>query len=576
MSKILLLSPEVRSRIAAGEVIERPLSVIKELIENSIDAGATKIKVITKKGGKTLIKVIDNGEGISKTDLELCALRHSTSKIRTDQDIYNVLSLGFRGEALASMTAVGKLTIMSKQLDCPGYATEYDNLGKMLQINEHGMEKGTIIQVESLFTEIPVRLKTLRSDDVEEKMIVEIIHRFALSYPHVRFEYLSDKTNYIYPVSTLQERVHQMFGRDVSVNVLSLNYERDAVKVTGYVTKPTYTRKNKTYQYFFVNGRYINSKQLTKSVYKAYDIIGKLFLDRHPCFVINIEINPQDIDVNIHPAKLEIKFVNDVTTILSNAVYTSLKTFDNIPSANVQSGSQSKTKQIYLEKTQQLSLPIKQSTNLLNVKQSPVSLPKLKETSDGWNKLSPIRVLGIVNKMYIVGADLQGLLLIDQHASEERINFEKLHSQFKNRKVKVQDLLIPVTITVSRSEKMIIESNIDKFKRMGFELKVFGIDTFSLITVPSLLLDLSSEQLNTIILDMLVKINLPEDRLYNVVASKSCRMSIKAGDYISVEYANDLLRKLDKCSNPFTCPHGRPTLIRFNWSDLEQKFNRKS
>ena len=577
MGNIHLLPTNIISKIAAGEVIERPASVIKELVENSLDSGATNIKIITKKGGKTLIKVIDNGSGMTKDDLVMCATRHATSKIYDEKDLYRIISFGFRGEALFSMAAVGNLTISSKtSQDEIGWEAKFDHLGKCSKLSQKSMETGTIVSLSSLFSELPVRLKLLKSDEVEDNYNLKTLYRFILSNPNVKFEFQSGRGNIIFPPGELIDRITMVFGKDVSENMFSVNYSSQHMnwlKVVGYVTKPTYTRKTKDFQYIFVNGRYVKSKYITDLVYNGYNMFGKLFLDRHPAFVLNIIIPPELIDVNVHPAKLEIKFVKDVSYDISNAIYNVIKSMDNILIADTSHGSNMRTN-IYTEHGKQTTLTMQNIKTSAGTTKQNYEI-KLLESSDGWNKLLPINVYGIANRTYIVGEDKLGMILIDQHASEERVNFEKLMKQFKKQNIQKQNLLVPITIITSPQEYEIIEANIRKYNDAGFTIEPYGQNTFILRSVPTLLSNASSDELSTLILDMAHKINLPYEKFYHYIATKACRMSIKGGDLISNEYAYNLIKELDKCDNPYMCPHGRPTIIRFTWSDLEKKFKRK-
>ncbi len=570
MSIIRLLPDSVRSKIAAGEVIVNPGSAIKELIENALDAGADVIKVITRKGGKTLIKVIDNGSGMGADDLLKSVERHYTSKIYSDSDLYNIHSLGFRGEALSSMAVVGNLSIASQEKD-EGIELSFDHKGVPVDKKKVALTKGTIVTLTSLFSEMPVRLRYLSSDETEDRNNLKILYRFILSNPKVRFEFTSGKGTLVFPSSKQIDRISMVFGRDVSDNMVEITIscpiDKD-INVSGYITKPTYSRKTKEYQYIYVNGRYIKSKEILDLIYQGYDQYGKLFLDRNPCFVLNITIPPEYIDLHIHPAKLEVKFIKDVSGI-QDLIFKCLKDNENVLDVTTKSGSKAVTKNYY-DSCKQLTLSVDKSVQRTNV--SPDSN---KPTSDGWNKFLPLTVIDIVNKMYILCSDQMGLVLVDQHASEERVNFEKLIKQFKSKTVQVQKLLSPVTIVTSMDEYGEIESNLAKFKGLGFDLEVYGQETFILRSMPSLLFNVASHDIQQLILAMANKFNLTEDRLYNLVATKACRMSIKGGDVISKEYAVKLLHSLDRCDNPYTCPHGRPTLIRFTWSDLEKKFKRR-
>ena len=356
--------------------------------------------------------------------------------------------------------------------------------------------------------------------------------------------------------------------------MIRIDYKDENLEIKGYITKPTYTRRTKEFQYFFVNGRYVKSKYLNDLLYEGYHRFGKLFLENHPAFVINLSVPPEMIDVNIHPTKLEIKFMTDISEKIINAIYNTLRTAENVLTADVSHGSKIVT-QVYHEPGVQSTLPINITGKIKLAGSKPNKNDELTflTSSDGWNKLLPLTLYGIVNKTYIIGEDKLGMVLIDQHAAEERVNFEKLMKQMKKKEV--QKLLTPITIVASPDEYMTIEKNIEKYKNMGFLLEPYGNNTFILRSVPAMLKDTDSGDLRKLILDMARNINLPQERLYNRVATKACRMSIKGGDLISLEYAKKLLKELDNCNNPYMCPHGRPTMIRFTWGDLEKKFKRK-
>ena len=606
-------------KIAAGEVIERPANVVKELIENSIDAKATEIKIIIKKAGKVLIQVIDNGMGIAPEDIEIAFERHTSSKIRKLEDLNSLSTLGFRGEALASIAAVSNIEITSRTKNNENGIKLILEAGKIVSKQVISCPVGTNIIVKNLFYNIPARFKFLKKDTTELGHITDIIQRYALSYPEIHFYYThNDLVILNCPKdSDLKTTVYHIYGKNIAKAMEQINHDDDEIKIKGLLGHPSIARKSKTQSSLFINRRYIMSNLLSSAIKEAYK--GILMTNQHPFYIIFLELDPSFIDFNVHPKKLEVRFededliYNKLYRIVRNFieerfmknqrlnVATDISTFMNVESNNDNMKQESQIIKLENEKTQspfeisELKQP--QKANLssksdliqLNLTEpdnleDSETLIRFKATrAENFPKLRLISNTGqLSNKIYIVlegqnseGED--GMFILDQHAASERINkeyFLKLHDSTKRIK---QKLISPLKLEVSASEKFFLLSNLNEFKKLGFDFEHFGGNTFVLREIPTIMNKVPDNQVIKEIISDLSSIGKDasfgraKEKIINYLA---CHRSIRGGDDLSIKDIRKLIENLSKCEDPFHCAHGRPTLKFFSFKDLDKLFKR--
>ncbi len=558
---IIAIPEKVRDKIAAGEVITSPKSVVKELIENSIDAGAEEIKVHIDKGGKLLIRVADNGRGMSKDDLELCAKRHTTSKLKVEDDLLRINTLGFRGEALASISAVSDLIVQSN-----GYKAVFDSQGNPIQISKSDINRGTVVEIRNLLSKLPARLKFMKSDDAEFQSILALITRYSLASQNIHFMLYKDgNLAFNSPKTTLVNKIYHAFGKEIARNVVETKHSAGGVAILGFISKPGYTRKTRDYQVLFVNGRLVKNNLVSKSVEEGY--ADKLFLERNPVFVLYINIDPKMIDVNVHPSKEEILFRNEhsVKECIINAIRDSIITKDNFVSVDADAKLAKSAHAYPIEKGVQLDF------SDITVKPVCKKINAGHETS----KFNNILLLGQVNKTYLVGYDNSGIVLIDQHAAQERILYEKFMDQLSKNAVSKNELIKPFIIAVSAEQDELISKHANLLERYGFDIERFGKFEYAVVSVPAVFGKASNPKVIIDIIDEIKTYGKHDiDRMDSVVATKACRAAVKGGDILSHAEMKSIIENLKLCRNPYTCPHGRPTVVRMSWGDLERKFKR--
>jgi len=580
MALINVLDERLINKIAAGEVIERPASVIKELVENSIDAGSTQIEVTVEDYGKRLIKVSDNGAGMSGEDAKLSILRHATSKINHENDLFNINTLGFRGEALASIAAVSHIFIRTKlQNSIEGIELEVEG-GKVISSKPKGLSSGTIIEVRDLFFNTPARLKFLKTDSNELKHIIDIVTRYALINSNISIKLIHNGHNLINSPSSedLLNNIASVYGADVAKQLMEVKYEDNFISVNGYISKPSLLKSDRSMQSIYVNGRYIKDDTIQQALYDAYHTL--LFVNRHPVVLLNIRLDPMVIDVNVHPTKDRIKFeqttrVHDSIfnsireTLLSNSLITDYSQVDESTQFKL---SDSELKPVKKEKT--YFTEDKGNHTLLSESKSIEQPQKKIETL---NKLPKMKVLCQILKTFFLAETDDGILLIDQHVVQERILYERFMNQYMNQDIKLQSLLSPIIVELQPQDSMFLQENIDKIKTFGFDVEHFGENSFMLRSVPSIfekvetkdaLLDLVSELSSNKELTL-------DKKQEEIITRMACRASIKAGDEVNTNYMEALLKELDGCTLPYTCPHGRPIFIKLTYEDLEKLFKRK-
>jgi len=590
MSKIQLLSEDLINKIAAGEVIERPASVVKELLENSLDAGASKILIEIKNYGQDLIRVVDNGEGMDQEDALNSVLRHATSKIKDINDLFAIQTLGFRGEALASIAAVSKLTLATKTAsNLAGFSIVLEG-GIVKYTSEIGMEKGTIITVENLFFNTPARKKFLKTDAVELRHIVEVVMQYALINSNISFILIHDGRKILHSPSVpgWRDNLASLYGYALAKELLEIEADNPlaGVHITGFISKPYDARNDKTQQALFVNGRWIRNEELTKTIYDAYHSL--LFVGKHPIFVINIQIDPTKIDVNVHPTKSDIKIEQkqEVTETLFKAVRDALQQHDLIPvmdfnyqqqlafGKTITREEQKVAAKYAFEKSEQTVLSFSPSPEELIlgeniIADAPGELPE----SD---KLPPLRLLGQIHKTFFVAETPGGVLFIDQHVVQERVLYEKFMEQFMNRKVAVQNLLQPEVLELTLAQGLLLKENKELLLSWGFGVEEFGGDTYRLRTVPTVFGRLQpAEMLFEIIQYLSEGKSRLEELQEEIITRMACRASVKAGDTLTNGEMQVLLNSLSHTVFPYTCPHGRAVLIKMDVEELERKFRRK-
>lgn len=682
MPKINVLDDSTINKIAAGEVIERPSSIIKELVENSIDAGADFITVEIENGGKDLIKIIDNGCGIEHDDINKAFMRHATSKISRAEDLYDLHSLGFRGEALASIAAVSKLEMITKTKDALLATKIILEGGKISLKKAIAANSGTQISVQSLFFNTPARRKFLKSNQSEALAITNLMNKLAIGNPQVRFKYINNKKTVFETLGdgSLFNLIRLIYGKDVSSNVIKLDYESTYFKIQGYIVNNNVYRSNRNLQHIFINGRYVKSNNIMNVINESYKAI--IPINKFPIYFINIIVDPGTIDVNIHPNKLEVKF-NKENEILSelqdyirgvllknsligkynksesglyspsskaasfnsfsysgvdekiNTLVTPKKEVNELckeeslietkNTKNINSGTENHIKndllneevkgQIenlseiksnsftslsdYENKIQKEELFDKDNSELFtdfdlenqtkklvnlngqvekDIKESSEEVEQLafiKEEAAKNTDFENLKFTGIAFDTYVLFTKGDDMIMMDQHAAHERIRFELYMEKFKSNTLSIQMLMEPIIMELSPSDMAITVKNIDLFERFGFIIEEFGHRNISIRGVPNTFGNPESQRFIYEIIDNIEKIGSIYDTKYDEIAEIACKSAIKANDKISYQEAVELVNQLKECDNPYTCPHGRPIMVKMTKYDIEKMFKRK-
>jgi len=569
--RIRLLEEDVASQIAAGEVVERPSSVVKELLENSLDAGASEVKIRVEDAGKKLIEVADNGAGILHDELELAVARHATSKLRSADELFAINSLGFRGEALASIGSVSKLTIVSGTGDDIGGRILVEG-GKTKEFKRLGVPNGTVISVENLFFNVPARLKFLKSDATERNAITSLVTKYALAYPNVRIDLSIDGKTNLHTTGNgdTREVLIQALGLDIAKQMLTVQQDFP-ISIHGYISPTSLTKPSRREITFFVNGRWVQEPALTSALVQAYHTY--LMVGRYPLAVINIQLSPEDVDVNVHPAKAEVRFrkPDEVYTSLQRAVRRALMAYSPVPmmaipqwnKPSIQSGEKSETWDAIVDSAPGVTAdPIFQP----QMTQQP-KLPDMKS--------SLLRVVGQLRGAYIIAEGPDGLYLIDQHAAHERILFEKMQNSLAG-KISRQTLLQPQIMQLDPMQTAIIESQLEILEQYGFRVEPFGPLTFRISEIPAILSDLDVREAIMVLIEDFEENETPLAgmREARLIARICKRAAIKAGKHLTTGEMERILDDLQACQSPRACPHGRPTMIHLSVDMLERQFGR--
>ncbi|MCL2281248.1 MAG: DNA mismatch repair endonuclease MutL [Dehalococcoidia bacterium] len=576
---IVLLDPQVIARIAAGEVIERPSSVVKELVENAIDAGATQIAVEVMGGGLESICVADNGCGIALDDLELAFQRHATSKIQNFDDMFALNTLGFRGEALPSVVAVADVEISSCQTGAVGGGKMEFRDGKVFKKGSLGRSHGTSISVAHLFQSVPARLKFLKSRHTEAAHIAMVVSQYATAYPEVKFTLASDGKTSLSTTGSgrLSDVLMQIYGLEVARNMFDIAQYGGggsaAIKISGMVAAPAIVRSNNNYISLFVNRRWVTSRRLVYAVEEAYH--GLLMIGKHPIAVINMEIPPSDIDVNIHPTKSEVKIKDEseVFGAVQRAVRQAL-----MQTAPVSTVTESSTA-YHLEPAYQANFV--QQRPIVTMYGQHVSVSKTMMGYDALQSFSSqtprailpaLRLLGQLHNSYIVAEGPDGLYLIDQHAAHERILFEKLIRERNTAQLSVQALLNPETFDITPAQAAVLSTHLGELSQSGFLLEEFGANSYIVRTVPSVLSGKNWKSMLKELLETTGKEN--SQFMEHLMALSACHGAVRFGQMLTEDEMRELLRQLEQVDLPNTCPHGRPALMCLTYEQLGKEFKR--
>ena len=618
---IRILAPNVVSQIAAGEVVERPASAVKELIENALDAHATDITVETRDGGRSFIRLSDNGSGIPTKEVELAFDRHATSKLASADDLAHITTLGFRGEALASIASVAKVTCVTRSReDTIGTRIVIEG-GSIVDRSPVGAPAGTVITVENLFYTVPARLKFLKSDTTERRQIDLLISRYALAYPSVRFTLIhAGRTSFQTTGNgSLKDVLIAVYGLESAEQMIALpsplEGEGPGVRVSGFISAPALSRANRSDMTIFVNGRWVQDRGLNMAVLQAYHTL--LMVGRYPLCIVQVDVNPEDVDVNVHPAKTEVRFRNNdvIFRAVQRAVRRTL--VDHAPIPQVQATQPASAWQptfdthdeVAASRLEQLrSLrPVDRSTGQLvdqgsgisqsgigdwelgseeqsavggqssagSGQRSAVSTPQ-SEIDHQKSEIPPLRVIGQIGATYIIAEGPEGMYLIDQHAAHERVLYEKFMADKTSLHIAVQNLLDPLPVEFSPDESTLIEEHVEVLQSIGLSLEPFGGSTWLVRSVPALL---ASDDIRAAMVDLVADLmagDLPfaaneEAKLITRVCK---RAAVKGGQVLSYQEMSELIRQLELCASPRTCPHGRPTMIHFSAAQMAKEFGR--
>ena len=586
---IQILNKELSTRIAAGEIIERPSSIIKELLDNSIDASSNKINVVIQNGGLDSILVSDNGNGIPHNEIQLAIQRHATSKISTIEDLDNISTLGFRGEALPSIAAISNFQIVTKtKSDKTGSKLEI-NHGKLISQKPHASDLGTTIRVEEIFKNYPARRKFLRSAQTEKLHIKTLIHRYALSYPNIKFQLQNDnKTIFSSPGNNnIRESIASIYNFKIAESMLEIinNDNRSNIKIEGYISPISLHRTNNREIIFYVNNRWIQGSILKSSIEKAYH--GFLRQGLYPICIIKIYIPSTDVDVNVHPAKTEVKFrePRQIFEQIQASVRETLIETSPLPEFGM-------NQWFNIEKpiidTKRYSLNSEVDFNLHSKVAKTYPEPLAKTYPEPLAKTYPepstsiipknilpiLRVLGQIENKYIITEGPNGIHVLDQHGAHERFIFEKVKKSIEINSIEIQKLLEPITLDFDSSQQDIIEAQNELILKTGFQLENIGNGIYLLTAVPSILNKKNPKNALLEILDELVEKTSYNTWIEKLSASIACHSSIKAGDKLTIDEMKKLIKDLEMCHQPNNCAHGRPTVISIPSKLLEQEFQR--
>lgn len=626
MAKINILDDSTINKIAAGEVVERPSSIIKELVENSIDAGSSYISIEIENGGKDLIRIVDNGSGIDKDDVNKAFLRHATSKINTVEDLSSLESLGFRGEALASISAVSKLEMLTKTEEALiGLRIVLDG-GKIREKEATSANRGTQISVRDLFFNTPARRKFLKSNQAEAQAITDIVNKIAIGNPSIKIKYINNSKT-IYETlgdGSIINAIRMIYGRDISENLIEIDYRSKYFSISGYLGNNNIYRGNRNHQHVYINGRYIKSPNISKKINDAYKAI--IPINKYPIYFVNISVDPAKVDVNIHPSKLEVKFdqeeeiLNELSDFVRGILlksslvgryknnsrgkdlynknsfagfnsfsYSPQEVENNLTSTAIRedvnnSGSNQNTNESPRVQADMIQTPIRlsdinndgiQDKKEVDSKMEYQQSSFIEESPDRNPDFIGLKFIGIIFDTYIIFSKNDDMIMLDQHAAHERIRFEMYMSKYKANDISVQMLIDPIIMDLDANDMDTVRKNIDVFSSFGFLVEEFGHRSISIRGLPNTFGEPESKRFIYELIDGLGKIDNIYDTKYDEIAEIACKSAIKGNDKISIEEAKHLIGQLEECSNPYTCPHGRPTMVKMTRYEIEKLFKRR-
>lgn len=576
---IKILSDEVASQIAAGEVVERPASAVKELVENALDAGASQIEINVRGAGKRLIEVSDDGEGIPRDELPLTVVRHATSKLESAADLFRVSTLGFRGEALSSIGSVSHLTITSRAEGSQSGGMIKVEGGDASQVKQVGMPAGTVVRVENLFYNVPARLKFLKTDRTERRHIDQVVTNYALAYPDVRFHLQHDGQTALQTSGSGDPRevLTVIYGVEIAKEMVSVLAEEDGLRVEGFISPPDLTRSNRREITFFVNQRPVRDIALTKALTQAYHTM--LMKGRYPLAVLFLELDPAKVDVNVHPTKAEVRFHDkgEVFRGVTRAVRRALLAHTPLPEVGGPSARQFwGGKGVEGQAGQRRVDPAWGMAGEADVDPGSSGEGEGQRQRKAPLQTPILRLVGQVARTYLIAEGPDGLYLIDQHAAHERVLFEKFLKQ-RRESVPSQSLLDAVSVEFPPAAAELLEEKLALLSKLGFNVEPFGPQAFVVRAIPALLGDVPPEEaLRSVVQDLEVDETPLEEKIEEKIIARVCkRAAVKGGQVMSPEEQKALLRDLEDCDAPRTCPHGRPTMIHLSVDLLERKFGRK-
>lgn len=620
MSHIALLDQNTINKIAAGEVVERPAAVVKELVENAIDAGANAITVEIKEGGISFIRITDNGTGIEKDEIPLAFKRHSTSKIRTAEDLVTVSSLGFRGEALASIAAVSQVELVTKTSGALTGSRYMIEGGAERVLEDIGCPEGTTFLMRNLFYNTPARRKFLKSSMTEASYVSDLVERMAISHPTVSFKFLNNNQLKLHTSGNgqIKEVIYHIYGREIANQQLFVSYEGDFFKIYGFIGKPIISRGNRNYMNYFINGRYVKSSVINKAIEEAYK--PYTMSHRYPFTCILLEIESERLDVNVHPTKMEVRFTNqeELFRILFDVLSDALKQRELIPEVRFESRKEEKSsKRKQQEIKKEIPEPFEVNRKQENLENSDFPIYKSREnpTLRESRPLYPAggkygkstlleenhqrettpkqidlfedkllskeaavqhRIIGQLFSTYWIVEYQDKMYLIDQHAAHEKVLYERTMNSLEHHQFSSQMVEPPIILSLSMREEEVLKTNIELFEKLGFEIESFGGKEYSVRAVPNNLFDIAKKELLIELIDNLSNEDRKQnpDILLEKIASMSCKAAVKGHQKLSYQEAKELIHELLALENPYHCPHGRPTIISMSKYEIEKKFKR--
>lgn len=608
MSEIQILDQKTIDKIAAGEVVERPASVVKELLENSIDAKATAITVEIKDGGISFIRITDNGYGIEGSQIPLAFLRHSTSKIKSIEDLVTVSSLGFRGEALSSIAAVSQVELITKTMSSLTGTRYVIEGGTEKQSEEIGAPEGTTFIIRNLFFNTPVRRKFLKTAATEAGYVADVVERMAMSHPEISIRFINNNQNKVHTSGNnrLKDIIYNIYGRDIASNLIEIENENSDVSITGYIGKPVISRGNRNFENYYINGRYIKSNVVSKAIEEAYK--PYMMQHRYPFTALHLAIDQSVLDVNVHPAKMELRFKNpeEIYPAIYDILSKALSKKELIPEVVPGKSEQPKKETVkniplpepfeknrmeqnkaavvreeppkYMGNAIVREMPVmpQQDVQSDKIPEQPVQMELFDDRLLSKSARLKHRLIGQLFDTYWLIEYNNSLYIIDQHAAHEKVLYERTMKGLKDKQYTSQQINPPVILSLSIKEEEILNKYMENFTDIGYEIEHFGGREYAIRAVPDNMLSVSKKELFIEILDGLsdetpkVQAEMIKDR----IATMSCKAAVKGNNKLSTEEADELIEELLELDNPYNCPHGRPTIISMNKYEIEKKFKR--